>query len=112
MDAKGKPPRLRSLRSLLDIFLDDAATPPCLRLRAVALALRGVGARRGVAMPRLIAFLSQLRSGHSQARFQSAFGKHFGVSDHPVRSFKGGFAISSLCRVHSSVRRGISRLSI
>src|SRR5213593_1637175 len=29
MDAKGKPPRLRPLRSLRDIFLDDAATPPC-----------------------------------------------------------------------------------
>src|SRR5512138_2085831 len=30
------------------------------------------------------------------------------VSDHPVRSFKGGFAISSRCRVHpSSWRKGI-----
>jgi len=31
-------------------FLDDAATPPCFRLRAVALALRGGDARRGMAI--------------------------------------------------------------
>src|ERR1041384_562947 len=46
---KGKPPRLRPLRWLRDIFLDDAATSPSFRLRAVALALRG-GDARGVAL--------------------------------------------------------------
>jgi hypothetical protein len=31
-----------------------------------------------------------------------------GILDHPVRSIKGGFAASSLCRVHpSSWRRGM-----
>jgi len=33
----------------------------------------------------------------------------FGISDHPVRSKKGGFAASSLCRGHpSSTRRGLA----
>src|SRR5207245_7179877 len=36
MNPKGKPPRLRLLRWLRQIFFDDAATPPC------------GGARRGI----------------------------------------------------------------
>jgi hypothetical protein len=34
-----------------------------------------------------------------------------GVSDHPVRSIKGGFAAFSLCRVHPSSRGGEYALS-
>ena len=29
MNPKGKPPRLRLLRWLRQMFFDDAATPPC-----------------------------------------------------------------------------------
>src|SRR5262249_1571191 len=47
----GKPPRPRDQRRLREIFLDRSATPPYLRLRAVALALRRGDARRGVALP-------------------------------------------------------------
>src|SRR6185295_8848435 len=54
MDAKGKPPRLRPLRSLRDIFLNDAATPPC------------GGARMGVALPRLIAEIFCRRNKNTQ----------------------------------------------
>src|SRR5437867_11805680 len=41
-----EPPRPRQIRCLRDIFIDGAATPPFLRLRAIALALRVP--RRGI----------------------------------------------------------------
>jgi hypothetical protein len=51
---EGKPPRLRHRRRLRDIFLYGADTPPFFRLRAIALALRGGDARRGIATLRFI----------------------------------------------------------
>ena len=51
-----EPPRPRLIRCLRDIFVDGAATPPSLRLRAIALALRVP--RRGI----LLAFKRWLSS--------------------------------------------------
>jgi hypothetical protein len=46
----GKPPRPR-VSGGFAIFINRSATPPFLRLRAFALALRGGGARRGILRP-------------------------------------------------------------
>jgi ankyrin repeat protein/mono/diheme cytochrome c family protein len=48
--AIGKPPRPRDQRRLRDILFGRSATPPCLRLHAIALALRGGDARRVMAL--------------------------------------------------------------